>query len=186
VVDNLRAYVDGPLVERLEDGHLDAIARRHTQASSNSNTTTASPRPLLFGHPMSLPDRTLCPAGGRGYTLNRAALKLFGQAGVDHHMVNVTDPREDVMMGRFFWDNKVFITDTRGPDGGILNGPSAENGRPKSIHILTRRYGIRYNSMSRYSKYRISFHLKSDVGMLDSLNLTMADQIYRYHAILNE
>jgi len=187
-VDNLRAYLDGPEVSRLENGHLDCIALR-LKHESNS-TEDLRPRPLLFGTPMML-QKWLFPAGGPGYTLNRAALDLFGKVGLPSFMSETIDPKEDFFMGRFFEDNGVFVSDTGDDKNGQRYAESAQTSfgfrgvGPTRPRLITRMFGIKFNIGIGYaSDQQIGFHLKDDRQQLKSMNRTVADSIYRYFTFL--
>eukprot|EP00979_Chaetoceros_neogracilis_P014121 scaffold4445_cov262-Chaetoceros_neogracile.AAC.15 len=191
-VDNLRAYVDGPEMRRWEDGELDTISRWHFDHMAEGYVH-ATPRPLILGTPMSWKN-CLFPSGGPGYTLNRAALDLFGTVGLATFLPDNYDSREDVFMGSFFNGTKVYLTDTRDQqDNSARYGGSAEKmylsdskkPGPDSPKMLAKVYGIvRPDGLDNVSHQYIAFHLKDDKDMLLSLNRTVAELIHRYHAIL--
>ncbi|OEU07014.1 hypothetical protein FRACYDRAFT_151528, partial [Fragilariopsis cylindrus CCMP1102] len=102
-VDNLRAYNKG----------------------SEANTDHLRPRPLILGTPY--PFRNIVfPAGGPGYTLNRAAVKFFGEKVLTNFLPISRDSREDLFMGSGFAGEGVFLTDTRDDVNATRYGPSAE------------------------------------------------------------
>jgi len=189
-IDNLRAYLDGPEVSRLENGHLDCIALTLKAAGLSKATEDLRPRPLLFGTPMMLQDWQF-PAGGSGYTLNRAALDLFGKVGLPSFMSETIDSKEDFFMGRFFQDNGVGVSDTTDNKNGQRYAGSAQNSfqfrgvGPTQPKFMTRKFGIKFNNgIDHASDQQIGFHLKDDLKMLQSMNHTVSDSIYRYFTFL--
>ena len=185
-VENMRAYVDGPEIELLENGHVDTI---HTSMKgfkqSATNWVEMRPRPLIFGAPYLYQG---CPrfAGGGGYILNREALKVYYED-IDNFLPDSYDAREDIFMGSFFCDKGIFLVDTRSAiDGGIRFGGSAMyhanfNGiGPDSPKRLKNRLGVEYKlGIDSASKDQIAFHLKDHK---ERYNIT--DLIYRYDAFL--
>ena len=185
-VENMRAYVDGPEVELLENGHVDTI---HTHLKGFKQTATnwveMRPRPLIFGAPYLYQG---CPrfGGGGGYILNREALKVYYEH-IDNFLPDVYDSREDIFLGGFFCDKGIFLVDTRSAiDGGIRFGESAryqanfEDIESVFAKILKNRLGVKYKlGIDSASKDQIAFHLKDD-----KKRYNITDLIYRYDAFL--
>ena len=122
VVDNLRTYLDGPEIHAQEEGQLDVIARnKNRNIPKHKRTDTMRPRPLYLGTPMMF--NTLAfAAGGAGYTLNRAALKRFGDEELTTYQTKSRDSREDVFMGSALARQSVFISDSRDPHNAVRFG----------------------------------------------------------------
>lgn len=197
LVENLRAYVEGAEVQRLEnDGYLDIISRIYRYRRRAKKTASLRPRPLIFGTPMWY-KRFLHFAGGGGYLLNQAALRMFRDKNeansFETYYPNLTDSREDVYVAGFFFHRNVFLSHTIDDKGGIRFGPSSAqfsavfNGRKSPIKPdeLKDKFGIDIaNGIDSASEQQISFHLKDDKKALRAANHTIADLIYRYHAFL--
>jgi hypothetical protein len=199
VVENLRAYLDGPEVDRLKHGYVDAISKRYDQSktwTARNPSKTGEERPLVFGVPL-LHKSCPIPLGGPGYTLNRAALDLFAKKGFETHLFDATDPREDVFMGSFFCDQGVYLVHTQDPQGAwrylqagadrayYFDGVSSII-NPKQ---LEKKFGIStLGGMDGVSEQTIAMHLKEhlkfDKGRLHSMNSSMPELIYRYYALL--
>ena len=201
VMENLRAFLDGPQVLALENGHLDAIARSPQYIKNSEKWLNASDdpadenygilgRPLYFG--VLCEFRVIFPCGGPGYTLNRAALEVFGRLELDSFMSNATDPREDLFVGSMF--AKLGITTSHTFDGnGHRYSGSAFN---VNIHSSTPLSGPgqkqlykQYNLIQKdyiegVSEELSAMHLKDDKKFITENNRTIADLMYRYHAIL--
>ena len=184
-VDNLRAYLLSEQVEKLQNGHLDTISQRHQDAQK---WATVRPRPLLLAIPM-FRVKGIYPSGGPGYTLNRAALDLFGTEGLSKFRVNSTTSQEDVYMGGFFQERGIYTTDTRDEKGawryyGGLEAMYKFNGvmSPVAPRKMKRRYKnlTYYPSIDGVSSQAVSFHLKDYGTPAEVPNL-----IYRYHELLN-
>jgi hypothetical protein len=115
VLENLRAYLAGDEIDCLLHGFLDQITMRYTAAQ---RWKTHRPRPLLIGQPQYRGKKRLVfPAGGNGYVLNWAALELYGQQGRPH-LENLTDSREDVVMGEFLGTVGAPVVNTQDQNGG--------------------------------------------------------------------
>ena len=132
--------------------------------------------------------------GGAGYVLNRAALDLFGRKGMDEFEKDLFDSKEDVLMGKFFAKQGVFMSDTRDEKGGTRFGTGAEYTskykgyrsptKPKRLHRI---YGLEMLAGIDFaSEQQISFHIKDDRSHLESLGRgnTIAQLMVRYHALL--
>ena len=199
IVDNLRAYVDGPEIAALEHGEQDVIYKR-IQSQTSQTSHVVFPRPLMLGIPMARnPKRRegerypiWFPAGGPGYTLNKAALKLFGDKGLQTFMPDARDPREDLFLGSALYSEAVYVSDTRDPlerprFGGSASSSVSYDGKrsPISPRVQKRIFGIEYAlGTDSLSSQAISFHLKDDLALLKEKNATIADSIYRYHTYL--
>lgn len=188
VVENLRAYLHSNEVKRLEEGHLDVFSAASKVAR---NTAMLRPRPLLFGMPVEKLNKHKYPLGGPGYTLNSAAVELLVKKGLPNYRVNVTDPREDVFVGKFFASQGVLTTDTRDAKGSWRYGENAERHASLSGNVLgfwePKKMKKKYpkltyweNGVDFLSSQTVSFHLKLARG-----NTTAADLIYRYDEILH-
>jgi len=186
-VDNLRAFVDGPYVMALEDGFLDTLVDKikwwiHAPVDKDSR-----PRPLLFGTPIMFRNRFL-PMGGPGYTLSRAALDVLVEKVLPSHRTDDVDPREDILLGMSLSEQRVYLSDATDAKDGQRYRESAEtsyNFKGEGMKFLNESFGLNYpHGIDSVSDQQIGFHLKNDVERLKSENCTIADLIYRYHAIL--
>ena len=83
-VENLRVYLDGPEVQRLKDGYMDNISNHYWYRQRAEETAKLRPRPLLFSTPMMWKQVPVI-AGGAGYLINSAALKVWGEKGADQY-----------------------------------------------------------------------------------------------------
>jgi len=191
VVENLRAFVDGPDVARLEAGYLDEIARKQGRTIA----IVGSQQPLIIGRPMFHRKQkrlSVFPAGGSGYTLNRAALDLFGRIGSDSYQSDVVDAREDVFVGSFFHDEGVYLSHDLDQSGGHRYGGSAESmarhhkGKPTLPgNNVIAKFGLKPRDyLDGVSKEYVAFHLKHDKKWLKRNNQTCAELMHRYHAVL--
>jgi glycoprotein-N-acetylgalactosamine 3-beta-galactosyltransferase len=187
-VENLRAYVDGPEIERLENGYVDRILNRYKDRSKDWDTKR--PRPLLLGTPIMHKD---CPNpdGGSGYMMNRAALELFA-AGLSNFAVNETDSREDMYVGGYFCEQGMFLADTQHAiDKGWRFSYGAEKShsykggyRPFSPEDLKKRFGYEIPlGGDCVSEEQISFHFKLEEKRLTNHGYKTSDLMYRYEAI---
>ena len=186
-VENLRAYLDGPEIERLENGYVDAILRRFTRVSQKWEEKR--PRPLFLGSPL-LHKKCPCPDGGSGYVMNRAALEVFA-AGLPDYFENVTDPREDLFTGGYFCEKGLFLADTRhAVDGGWRFSYGAETSytastSPLRPELLKQRFGFEIKKgIDVVSEEQISFHFKSEKKrVVTDRGYKISDLMYRYEAI---
>ena len=166
LVDHLRYFLAGEHVSRLENGFLDRISRYH-QSSLVSQVAAMRPRPLVFAQPFSRKYNAKI-AGGGGYVLNRAAVRMWGQRGADYFLTDHHDSKEDFIMSRFFIEQGVFISDTQDDEGGwrfLISGQASSDfdgaNSPISPGVLQRRYGFQNRiGVESASQYQISFHLK--------------------------
>jgi glycoprotein-N-acetylgalactosamine 3-beta-galactosyltransferase len=192
IPDNLRAYLMSPSVQRyIKDGYIDIFAKKHLRmaslwVTSNSDAATKE-RPLLIGMPMFHRGRTF-PAGGAGYTLNRAALKVFGERGLDSYGANATDSREDVFMGRFFWEQGIYTIDTRDETGawrylGHLEKMYHFDGHRSVVQpkrLAAKFPGYHYPpGMEGISAQVVSVHLKDGAKSIPDLMRRYHDVLYR-------
>jgi hypothetical protein len=186
-VDNLRAYLLSEQVEKLQNGHLDTISQRHQDAQK---WATVRPRPLLLATPIYRGNKGIYPSGGPGYTLNRAALDLFGTEGLSKFYVNNTDSREDAYMGGFFQERGIYTTDTRDEKGAwryMIEGLETMYKFDGVISpIVPLKMKDLYKNLTYYpsidgvSSQAVSFHLKDYGTPAEVPNL-----VYRYHELLN-
>ena len=190
IVENLRAYVDGPEVEKLENGHIDRINKVQRGKTVEEWAAENKTMPLVLATPM-VHKRCPSPAGGSGYVLNRAALDLFGSK-VEDHLANSTDSREDLFMGGLFCTEKVFVSDTQHETkGGWRFADTANNiyyyegVSPISPKFLKHKFGFEIRKgMDSVSHDAISFHLKADKSRGLEEGYTIADLPYRYEVVL--
>ena len=123
--------------------------------------------------------------------MNRAALDVFALE-LPSFLHNSTDSREDVLIGSYFCGKGVFVSDSRDVNNGTRYAGSGENSfhfdgkrSPISPQALRRMYGIWYNiGIDFASDQQIGFHLKEDKPMLQDLNRTVSDSLYRYFTFL--
>ena len=189
VIDNLRSFLDGPDVIRLEDGYLDEISIRMKASKWDKEK---GPRPLIIGTPMTHFKKGLMifAIGGPGYTLNRAALEFLGKAGkMDSFLKDNIDSREDVFVGGFFQGNGIYLSHTLDRTGGWRYKESGESisrwhkGARTIANFAS--FGLIPGEYLDYvSEEFASFHLKNDKKNLKKNNRTMAELMHRYHAIL--
>jgi len=201
VIENLRSFLDGPDVLRLENGYLDEISSRPEYRKMASKWASSdfyhgvhglSSRPLYFGTPAKY--KGLFPCGGPGYTLNRAALQFFGMNGVDSHHSEVRDSREDVFIGGWFEKQGLVLSHVHDRFNATRVGSSAlwigseKKNVPMvcpGVKFLRNEYGLvggKY--VDGISEEFLSFHLKDEKPRLNRRGHTMADLIYQYHAVL--
>lgn len=203
VVENLKAYLMSDEVVRLQNGYQDSIYKWYNKRNLTPATHHLKPRPLILAQPM-MDYGYAVPLGGSGYVLNKAALKFFGEHGLNDHatlknlyrnddvsyLYNVTDSREDIIIGQFFTDRGMYVSNTYDvKNGGRRFAGSAQNSfdwdglDPSMPRYLESMFGIKLlKGMDSVSDQQISFHLKDDLKTLKKLNLTVADLIYRYDA----
>jgi hypothetical protein len=187
-VENLRAYLDGPDVERLENGHVDGILKYYKYIYSKK-WEEKRPRPLLLGTPFMY-RKCPCPDGGAGYVMNPQALDLF-YSNLPYHLHNVTDPREDLFVGLSFCSQGMYLSDSRNSlDDGwrFWHGASlafSGKGAPNAPKYLEQLFGFPFmTEMDAISEQQISFHLKVEKERLFNHENTIADLMYRYEAVL--
>lgn len=191
-IDNLRAFVDGNEVIRLENGFVDRISSAKMEEGSKLRDPQKRPRPLIFGTPMMWRGCPF-PSGGPGYTINRAALAVLVEQGIPTFLPDNKDSREDVFLGSFFCEVGVYISHSNDENDGERYWSSAEFSSKydgKSVvgpKMLKQRFNITIPlGEESASMQQIGFHLKDDKKMLEEQGHTIAEQMYRYHAILND
>ncbi len=192
LMDNMRLFLRSQQVERLKNGHLDRISRYYVDHGFNT-TAHMRPRPLVFGTPMMYPDIPVF-AGGGGYILNQAALKMWGELGVDYFKAEIRDSREDVFMGKFFFQHGVYISDTQDEEGRWRFDSSGEAMAAPSKGIshwikptlLQSQFGFpNHTDLDAGSQSHISFHLKYCKVRVERAGLTGQDLLLRYHAFFH-
>jgi hypothetical protein len=194
MVDNLRAYLMGSKVQQALDGSIDDISASQMRMRKGINQTMLErsqqrPRPLLLGFPWKFKTQ-LFALGGPGYTLNRAALKLLVEEGLNETRFpinNITDSREDIFVSYILSDLGVAVMDTRDEAGSWVYGthdpqglsylPWCKRNQRFVSDFLNVGGGVR-----AVSRQHVAFHLK--LGL--SQYVTAADYIYRLHALLEE
>jgi len=207
-VENFRAYVDGPEIERLENGYIDRISNQYIWNDGPQNKRlenqltnqtiwkyqhweTERPRPLFLGTPLMFQN---CPrpAGGAGYAMNRAALDIFVNVTLPHFRPNMIDPREDIYVGAAFCEQGLFLTDTQNSlDGGwrfywgadqIYKYDGISNLGPP---VLIKEFGYEMPlGILSGSEQQISFHLKKEIERVAKQGYQSKDFNYRYEAVL--
>ena len=198
VVENMRSFLDGPDVIRLENGHLDEISSHpwYRKSASRWVNRANGSRPLLFGVPC--PHKTYLPfaAGGPGYTLNRAALEVFATGGFGRSDLRETyNSREDVYVSDTLASEGVLVSHVLDQAKGWRYGESAEftssfrKDKPFNYICgqkeMNSRFGLQAGeNLDSLSKETASFHLKLDKMRLKKANQTIGTLIRRYHAIL--
>jgi hypothetical protein len=193
-VENLRTYLVSREVKRLEDGFMDKIANYSEYGSEYRSkalqTAKLRPRPLLLATPMMW-RRVPVIAGGAGYAINQAALRLWGEHGADHFETDRLDSKEDFLFGKFMADHGVFLSDTQEDETGGCrfcmgaDFTSTFNGKRSPVRPkrLQRLFGYQIKAgIDHCSERQISFHLKDDTPHVR--NNTIAELMLRYHAIL--
>jgi len=125
VVDNLRAFLNSPQIQALENGYLDSIANNERFKERVYPSSILRPRPLVWGDPV-IHKRFPVAAGGGGYIMNRASLMLWGTKGMDTYYPSSIDSREDIMMFSFLSDHHVFLSETVDSNGGHRFTESAQ------------------------------------------------------------
>lgn len=153
-------------------------------------------RPLFFGAPLFKEKddglKEIYPAGGSGYTLNRAALQLL-QTHLGTYFPDDIDPREDAYMGGLFSSLGVYVSNTLDGSRGARYIGSAEQSYRFQYGVTVSEYPMsfmfkfnirRYFSLDGVSSTAVSFHLKYDAKWLAKNNHTIADLMIRYHSIL--
>ena len=187
-VDNIRAYLGGNQVQRLLEGYLDAFSTRNPRSRIAAQLR---PRPLLLGLSAPFNLEFSFPLGGCGYILNRAALDLFAEHGLHKWYPNLVDPREDVLMGAFFWEHGVTTSDFRDDKGAFLCQAMTAaqmfdfDGRRSQARpeILRKQYGVKMRKgLDGVSQTTTAFHLKGNRTM----KVDAVEKIYHYHVMLAE
>jgi hypothetical protein len=212
-MNNLRAYLDGPEVMRLENGYIDKISSAFQNSTTfNKNFTefiigfrdftelnaviekwsSTRPRPLLLGGPYSHKGMPMV-SGGPGYTLNREALRVFVESSLDHFLPNNRDSREDLYLGGALAEQGIFISDTKDVNNGDRYGGSATNTynfegiSPIGIKWLEIYCGLKYNKgINSISEQFIASHLKDSKMEMIERNQTISELMRRYHVIVND
>jgi hypothetical protein len=212
-MDNLRAYLDGPEVSKLENGYIDKISSGfQNSALFNKNNaeyiigfknyaelnaaikkwSSTRPRPLLLGSPFSHKGMPMI-SGGTGYTLNRAALRVFSERSLAHVFPNAHDSREDMYLGGALAEQGIFVSDTKDVNDGDRYGGSATSTynfkgiSPAGIKWLKHYFGLKYKKgIDSISEQFISSHLKDSKMEMIEINRTIPELMRRYHVILND
>lgn len=189
-VENLRAYLVSHEIKRLENGHMDKISKYFKYRPKALKTVKLRPRPLLLSTPMMWRGVPVI-AGGAGYAINQAALRIWGEKGADYFETERFDSKEDFLFGKFMADQGVFISDTQEDEtGGCRFCMGADftskfKGKvsPVRPERLKKLFGYKIKAgINHCSERQISFHLKDDMPHLK--NNTIAELMLRYHAIL--
>ncbi len=189
VVDNLRSYLSSSSIQGLLNGTKPYAF--HPKYEKPWNFEKHPDRPLLLGQPIKNIRKfpPTFPLGGAGYTLNRAALKIFGgEISTNCSLANNTDPREDMFMASCFFDHfnlldggntTMVVTDTLDGDNAFRYMPKSPNHhgglkpagfqRLNSNRLGIAEYGVKVG-LESVSKESVSFHLQDTVprSVLDS------------------
>lgn len=192
VMENLRDYLVSEQVLKLERGYRDIFAERADRQGKWRNVVE---RPLILGQAV-LRNRwqyRSFPVGGPGYILNRAAVALFGREGYDTFLVNATDPKEDQIMGSFFYRRGIATADTRDDNGARYFAGNAlviyEQGGftdPMHTSLMSKKFNITFPKREEsVSEGLVSFHMKSLNKRLPVSKEVLGQSLYRYHAVLH-
>ena len=194
-------------MKRLEEGYVDIISKHSEHSRVSRKWVDVRPRPLYFGLPV-IRRTTVFPGGGPGYTLNRAALEVFGTKGMAEFLSDATDPREDLFIGSFFSSNGIFLSNTVDDHGGrrylALDADIAGTyfeGQigPDLPRELKKKYNITFaTGLNSVSEQGIAFHLKNtgekhkrhlhlkNTGRSVKWDFRSSDLMRRYHAIIHD
>lgn len=191
--DNLRTYAMGEHVQKLLNGHMDEFS---IMSRKKNKWRMARPRPLLFGfpiHSMGPNHMEQYAGGGCGYTLNRAALRIFYDTVMEDggYGYNITDSREDILMARVLAEHGVTCSDTRDENGAFRYLPDNPMSEYRGLHKFPGR-GIDervqcHGGLDAFSDETISIHLnyrKKSRWLPMVINYT-EEIIYRYHDLLS-
>ena len=185
LLDNLRLYLMGDQVKKLLNGSIDNISKLQ---ENSKRWEIERPRPLILGYPVQYVRGKFFAAGGSGYTLNRAAVKLL----VDTHgpSDNDTVSTEDVYVSKILLTSGVHVADTRDEDGAfryIPDNPITEwNGR----HPFDSKSGIKdLLGIDAFSTETVALHLnyrkKSAVlhrkKMVKNMSYNTDEILHRFH-----
>ena len=186
VMENLRAFLDGPKVLDLENGMLQKRQASRFHRKDATKWLKASDNPLdenygILGRPLWFGKACrkwgiIIPCGGT-YTLNRAALEVIGRLRLDSFLVNNTDSDENVSIGRIFSSLGIMISYTfDGVGHRYEKGPSLLISKHRSS---PRKKNYQFGGVTE--QISAMYQLKREAK-----NRTIADLMYRYHAILYE
>ena len=185
LLDNLRLYLMGDQVKKLLNGSIDNISRLQ---ENSKRWKIERPRPLILGYPVQYVRGKFFAAGGSGYTLNRAAVKLL----VDTHGPSDNDAvsTEDVYVSKILSTSGVHVADTRDEDGAfryIPDNPVTEwNGR----HPFAAKSGIKdLLGIDAFSTETVAMHLnyrkKSAVlhrkKLVKNMSYNTDEILHRFH-----
>lgn len=137
---------------------------------------------------------SIFPAGGPGYTLNRAALDFWGKHAMHSFCPGNIDAREDVFMGGFFGEQHgIYLSHDLDENFARRYVESADemfhyaNSQPKPFlpKVLKDLFYLESKEyINSTSEEVFSFHLKDDREFLKRKGRTIAELIHRYHAVL--
>jgi hypothetical protein len=178
LLDNLRLYLMGEQVKGLLNGKVDQVA--HTQKHT-TRWKTERPRPLLLGFPLSMGAGKIFAAGGSGYTLNKAAVKLLVHATSGWIHENNTDSREDLFVTSILAEQGVHTCDTRDKDGANRYVPNT----PAIMWDFKHKYPPKFNielhkGIRAFSNETVAMHLNYR-KTLKKTECSFHELIYRYH-----
>ena len=178
IVDNLRLYLMGDQVKKLLNGHIDNVSRVQ---QNSKRWETERPRPLILAYPQQYRIGKVFAAGGSGYTLNRAAVKMLVNFTSNGPHDNSTDSREDFFVSRILSSFGVHTSDTRDEDGAFRyvqdNPVTVWRGKNKfgpAFRIGTHK-GIR-----AFSNETVAMHLNYRKAF-ERYQYPINEIIYRYH-----
>lgn len=192
-IDNLRAYVQGPQIQSILNGTRPyTFPFKKEQNDDKWNFQTHPERPLVLGQPGTDRRGRVSAAFESGYTLNRAALRLFEEIIPNCDKVNSTDVNVDATSYCLATSKyRVSVVDTRDEQGSYryhekpLQFIGELKLRPSGIE---KKYFPAKYGPPGVSKQSISFDLENAVktrhGYQKDTRENTINRMYRYHAIL--
>lgn len=170
IVENLRAYVDSPEIQLAANGGM----QRSTSSSKKQKRQT----PLFMGEQLAVKPgaKELFAAGGSGYTLNKAALKLFMTKG-QHFKQDRAASAEDLFISQAFAEHGVYVYPTHDQANGeryhhLTPGMYIDDKIPKHWYAVYTKLIPHNLGINRSSVHSVSFHM------------VKASLMYRLHALL--
>mmetsp|Transcript_32204 Transcript_32204/g.70790 ORF Transcript_32204/g.70790 Transcript_32204/m.70790 type:complete len:428 (-) Transcript_32204:149-1432(-) len=187
LVDNLRKYLASKQIKHLLNGGTDGFPVYHRKAKVDRKSPVL--RPLFLGTP--LPYRgSFYPAGGSGYTLNQAALRLFVERALGSHLVDNIDSREDVFTSVLMDKIGISVSDTRDEEGlfrYMHMNPPAFVQRFSTRIFLKPTLPPLPDGIKKVSKETVAIHLNYNLQGFRKGKYSRRDVeelMYRFHDIL--